>query len=90
MRDRHCAGDVMGYSQYAEGWLFRVVDPNPPSPRYFVAGSPAVEDARQLLRAHPDVDDGEKVEAVGPVSVSNMLEFEVGAGEAKEIDTPYQ
>jgi hypothetical protein len=54
-----------------------------------VAGSPAVEDARQLLQGHPDVDDDDKVEAVGPVSVSNMLEFEVGAGEVKEIDAPY-
>jgi hypothetical protein len=72
----------------AEGWLFRVVDPNVPSPRYFVAGSPAVEDARQLLQAHPDVG-GDEIEAVGPVSVSNMLEFEVGAGEVKVIDAPY-
>jgi hypothetical protein len=61
---------------------------NVPSPRYFVAGSPAVEGARQLLQAHPDVG-GDQIEAVGPVSVSNMLEFGVGAGEVKEIDTPY-
>jgi hypothetical protein len=81
----------MMYSQTGhgtDGWLFRVVDPNVRSPRYFVAGSPAVEDARQLLQAHPDVGDDE-IEAVAPVSVSNMLEFEVGAGEVKEIDAPY-
>jgi hypothetical protein len=81
----------MGYSrsgEYAEGWLFRVIDPNVPSPRYFVAGAPAVEEARQLVQAHPDVG-GDKIESVGPVSVSNMLEFEVGAGEVKEIDAPY-
>jgi hypothetical protein len=34
-----------------------------------------------------DVRDDE-IEALGPVSVSNMLEFEVGAGEVKEIDAP--
>jgi hypothetical protein len=82
----------MAYQQTgtdAEGWLFRVIDPNVPSPRYFVVGSPAVEDARQLLQGHPDVDDDDKVEAVGPVSASDMLEFEVGGGEVKEIDAPY-
>jgi hypothetical protein len=85
------SNDVVGYSQSGNdtrGWLFRVIDPNVPSPRYFVTGSPVVEEARQLLIAHPDVGD-DKVEAVGPVSASNMLEFEVGAGEVKEIDAPY-
>jgi hypothetical protein len=84
-------GDVMGYSQSdneTEGWLFRAMDPNVPSPRYFVVGLPAVEEARQLLQEQPDIA-GDKIEAVGPVSVSNMLEFEVGAREIKEIDAPY-
>jgi hypothetical protein len=71
-----------------EGWLFRIIDPLVASPRYFVAGSPAVEDARQLLQAHPDVGD-DKIEAVGPVNASSMTEFEVGAGEVKQIDAPY-
>jgi hypothetical protein len=71
-----------------DGWLFRVVDPDVPSPRYFVAGAAAVEEARQLLQAHPAVG-GDEIEAVGPVIVSDMLEFEVGAGEVKEIDAPY-
>jgi hypothetical protein len=81
----------MGYSpsgEYAEGWLFRVTDPNVPLPRYFAAGSPAVEDARQLLLTHPDVGDDE-IEAVGPVNIPDMVQFEVGAGEVKEIDAPY-
>jgi hypothetical protein len=70
----------MGYSQSGhdtDGWLFRVVDPNVPSPRYFVAGAPAVEDARQLLLTHPDVGD-DKIEAVGPVNIPDMVQFEVG------------
>jgi CRP-like cAMP-binding protein len=39
-----------------EGWLFRIIDPLVASPRYFVAGLPVLEDARQLLQAHPDFD----------------------------------
>lgn len=71
-----------------EGWLFRVIDPNVPSRRYFVAGSPDLEEARQLLQAHPGVSYDE-IEAVGRVSVANMLAFEVGAGEVRQIGTPY-
>ena len=63
-----------------KGWLFRVIDPNVPSPRYFVAGLPSVDEARLLLQAHPDVGD-DTIEAVGPVSVPSMTEFEVGAGD---------
>jgi hypothetical protein len=29
-----------------EGWLFRLIDSNVPSPRYFVAGLPLVDEAR--------------------------------------------
>jgi hypothetical protein len=71
-----------------EGWLFRLIDSNVPSPRYFVAGLPLVDEARQLLQAHPDVGD-DTIEVVGRVSVPNMIAFEVGAGEIKQIDTPY-
>ena len=71
-----------------EGWLFRIIDPLVASPRYFVAGLPVLEDARQLLKAHPDVGD-DKIEAVGPVNAPSMTEFEVGAGEVKQIDAPY-
>lgn len=44
--------------------------------------------ARQLLQDQPDII-GDKIEAVGPVSVSNMLEFEGGAREVEEIDAQY-
>jgi hypothetical protein len=30
--------------------LFRVIDPNVPSPRYIVAGAPGLEDTRQPLQ----------------------------------------
>jgi hypothetical protein len=69
-------------------WLFRVISPMLPSRRYFVVGVAELEDARQLLQAHPDAGD-DKIEAVGPVSIPNMLVFEVHAGEVKQIDTPY-
>ena len=61
-----------------EGWLFRVTDSNVPSPRYFVAGLPLVDEARH-----------DTIEVVGHVSVHSMSEFEVSAGEVKQIDTPY-
>jgi hypothetical protein len=75
-------------SDHTEGWLFRVINPMLPSRRYFVVGVAALEDARQLLQAYPDVGD-DKIEAVGPVSIPNMLVFDVNAGEVKQIDTPY-
>jgi len=70
------------------GWLFRVINPIVPPRRYFVVGLSVLEDARQLLQAHPDVGD-DTIAAVGPVSIANMLEFEVGLEEVKQIDTPY-
>jgi hypothetical protein len=70
------------------GWLFRVINPMLPSRRYFVVGVAVLEDARKLLQAEPDIGD-DKIEAVGPVSIPNMLVFEVNAGEVKQIDTPY-
>jgi hypothetical protein len=75
-------------SDHTEGWLFRVINPMLPSRRYFVVGVAVLEDARQLLQAHPDVGD-DKIEAVGPVGIPNMLVFEVRSGEVKQIDTPY-
>jgi hypothetical protein len=70
------------------GWLFRAVPRNAPwPPRYFVAGSAELEDARRLVQSHPQVGD-DTVEAVGHVSTANMIEFEVGAGEVKQIDAP--
>jgi hypothetical protein len=72
----------------AHGWLFRAVPRNAPwPPRYFVAGSSVLEDARQLVQAHPEVGE-DTVEAVGHVSKANMIEFEVGTGEVKQIDAP--
>ena len=59
-----------------EGWLFRVTDPNVASPRYFLAGLPLVDEARQLLQAHPDIGD-DTIEVAGHVSVLSMSEFEV-------------
>ena len=53
-------------SDHTEGWLFRVINPMLPSRRYFVVGVAVFEDARQLLQAHPDLED-DKIEAVGPV-----------------------
>jgi hypothetical protein len=75
-------------SKHTEGWLFRVLDPIVPSRRYFVVGLAVLEEARQLLQAHPDVGDN-KIEAVSPVSIPNMRVFKVSAGEVKQIDTPY-
>jgi hypothetical protein len=46
-----------------------------------------MEDALRLVQSHPDVGD-DTVEAVGRVSAANMMEFEVDAGEAKQIDAP--
>jgi hypothetical protein len=75
-------------SDSARGWLFRAVPRDAPwPPRYFVAGSTLLEDALQLVQSHPDVGD-DTVEAVGRVSAANMIEFEVDAGEAKQIDAP--
>jgi hypothetical protein len=59
-----------------------------PPPRYFVVGSPVLEDAWQLLRAHSDVGD-DKIEAAAPASIPNKLAFEINVGEAKQIDKPY-
>jgi hypothetical protein len=75
-------------SDQTEGWLFRVINPMLPSRRYFVVGADALEVARQLLQAHLDVGDDD-IEVVGPVSIANMLVFEVGSREVKQIDTPY-
>jgi hypothetical protein len=50
------------------------------SPRYFVVGSPVLEDAWQLLRAHSDVGD-DKIEAAAPASIPNKLAFEINVGE---------
>jgi hypothetical protein len=75
-------------SNHTEGWLFRVIDSIAPSRRYFVVGSAVLEDARQLLHAHPDAGE-DQTEAVGPVSVPNMLKFKVRRGQVKQIHTPY-
>jgi len=53
-----------------------VTDSNVASPRYFLAGLPLVDEARQLLQAHPDIGD-DTIEVVGHVSVLSMSEFEV-------------
>jgi hypothetical protein len=74
-------------ADHTEGWLFRVIDPNVPQRRYFVVGSAVLEDARQLLQAHPDVDEN-KIEAVGPVSVPNMLKFKVRHRYALSVGAP--
>ena len=64
-------------SDSAHGWLFRAVPRNGPwPPRYFVAGSSALEEVRQLVQSHPEVGDN-TIEAVGHVSTANMIEFEV-------------
>jgi hypothetical protein len=60
-----------------------------PPPRYFVVGLAVLEEAHQSLQTHPDVGD-DKVEAVAPVTIPNMLVFEVRSGEVKQIDTPYR
>jgi hypothetical protein len=75
-------------TESTEGWLFRATNRGAPAPRYFVVGSTAYEKARQLVEAHPDVG-GDQIEMVGPVTVPNMMRFEVGAGEVKQIDAPY-
>jgi hypothetical protein len=66
------------------GWLFQVINPMLPSTALFRSRRGS-EDARQLLQAHPDVGD-DKIEAVGPVSIPNMLVFDVKAGEVQQID----
>jgi hypothetical protein len=84
--------NVMGRRQssdHTEGWLFRVINPIVPPPRYFVVGLAVLEEAHQSLQTHPDVGD-DKVEAVGPVTIPNMLVFEVRSGAVKQIDTPYR
>ena len=71
-----------------EGWMFRVIDPNYRTPRYFVAGNPIEQQARTLVLDHPDVQ-GDEVEMVGPVSTPDMTVFDLQPGDVKQIDAPY-
>jgi hypothetical protein len=75
-------------NESAHGWLFRAVPRKLPlPPRYFVAGSSVLEEARLLVQSHPEVGD-DAVEAIGRVSAANMIEFEVGTEEVRQIDAP--
>jgi hypothetical protein len=70
-----------------EGWMFRVIDPNYPDPRYFVAGHSVEDQALLLVEDHPDVQ-GDRIEVVGPLSVSSTTFLELRPGDVRRIDAP--
>jgi hypothetical protein len=74
----------MAYAQSgyrSVGWLFRVIDPNSIAGLFRGWLAYGRRPLGPLLQTHSDVD-GENIEAVGPVSGANVLEFEVGARKA--------
>jgi len=75
------------FEQTTEGWLFRVIARGASLPRYFIVGAAERDEAQLLVEAEPDVR-GDRVEVVGRVSVLNMTQFEVRAGEVKQVDAP--
>ena len=75
------------FEETTEGWLFRVITRGASLPRYFIVGAGEREKAQLLVEAEPDVR-GDRVEVVGRVSVLNMMQFEVRAGEVKQVDAP--